>query len=996
MSIDAGAVSLALKLNSTAFEKSISSVAKKAAGLLASALAVNGLLDFTQQCVELGSTLMATESTFSTVFGSLESQAEEALTAIAEQAGSTVESMRASFTQIAAFAKTTGVDTADALDLTTRATTAAADIAAFYDKSIDTVTDSLQSFLKGNYENDAALGLSCTETTRNAAANELYGKSFQDLSEAQKQLTLLQMVEDANAASGALGQAARESSSWAVQSQYLAQQTQAFMANIGAGLINLLTPALNAINVVMERIVQLSSSFRSLTETLFGTSSTGGASGVASNLADASDSSASLADSLTDGTSALSGLDSVTSGAADSLGQASETAAALKRSLEGFDQITRVEEDTSSSGSSGGDSDSGDSISTVGVDTSGLDSLTDAAETATESLSPLTGAWKKFADFVNGLNFTPLQTAWNNLKQSGERLGTVISGALQWGLENVLAPLAEWTVEEAAPAGLNLLSAGLDVLSSVCEALEEPAQWIWDNFLEPVAAWTGDLVIQALNLLTDALEGLSDWIDEHQALIEAIVPPVVAFFAAIVAGQSIVGVITAISGAFTGIVSTVTTVVTAFQAASSVGAMLQGMLMSVGGATAPLIVAIAAVVAAGVLLYQNWDTVKVYLDAAWEAIKATFSAAVTAVTGFCTSLWENIKSIWDGICNVIQVGVMLIGSILEAAWNIITLPFQLIWQNCGDTITSVWNAITETVSDKISAVSSVLSTVVTAISSFMSSAWNGIKSTVTTIFNAIKSVASSVWTAISSTISSVVGGIRDKVSSIFNAVSKTVSSVFNEIKSTATSVWNGIKSAITTPIEAAKSTVKSILDKISGLFSSLKLELPSIKLPHFSISGEFSISPPSVPHLSIEWYKKAMNTPMLLDSPTLFGAGEAGPEVVAGAQKLESMIRSAVQNSTVASSLSTSAQEYQRLGTPALAATSRSSDQAYTSARASEKEKTEPAVDLERLEELLEAILTLLKGLDPVALDPESLRKYFIRVTNRNTQANGGRCELRV
>ena len=118
--------------------------------------------------------------------------------------------MKGSYTQIAAFAKTTGMDTSDAMDLANRSMRAVADSAAFYDRSLEETTESLQSFLKGNYENDAALGLSSTETTRNAAANELYGKSFNELSEAQKQLTLLQMVEDANAASGALGQAARD------------------------------------------------------------------------------------------------------------------------------------------------------------------------------------------------------------------------------------------------------------------------------------------------------------------------------------------------------------------------------------------------------------------------------------------------------------------------------------------------------------------------------------------------------------------------------------------------------------------------------------------------------------------------------------------------------------------------------------------------------------------------------------------------------------------
>ena len=93
------------------------------------------------------------------------------------------------------------MEASDALELSDRAMQAVADSAAFYDRSLEDVTDSLQSFLKGNFENDAALGLSCTETTRNTAANALYGKSFKDLAEEQKQLTLLQMVEDANKAS---------------------------------------------------------------------------------------------------------------------------------------------------------------------------------------------------------------------------------------------------------------------------------------------------------------------------------------------------------------------------------------------------------------------------------------------------------------------------------------------------------------------------------------------------------------------------------------------------------------------------------------------------------------------------------------------------------------------------------------------------------------------------------------------------------------------------
>ena len=122
--------------------------------------------------------------------------------------------MQGSYTKIYAFAKTTGADSEEALGLAQRALHAAADSAAYYDRSIEDATETLQSFLKGNYANDAALGIAATETTRNTAANEKYAKSFQELSEAQKVDVLLSMVEAGNKASGALGQAARESDSW--------------------------------------------------------------------------------------------------------------------------------------------------------------------------------------------------------------------------------------------------------------------------------------------------------------------------------------------------------------------------------------------------------------------------------------------------------------------------------------------------------------------------------------------------------------------------------------------------------------------------------------------------------------------------------------------------------------------------------------------------------------------------------------------------------------
>lgn len=334
---------------------------------------------------------------------------------------------------------------------------------------------------------------------------------------------------------------------------------------------------------------------------------------------------------------------------------------------------------------------------------------------------------------------------------------------------------------------------------------------------------------------------------------------------------------------------------------------------------------------------QMWTGIQTIFSGVWEGIKGVLSAAVGIIQGivdvflgwFGTSwseVWTNIKTffegiwngivsffsgIWETITNVVKTGIMLIGSILSAAFDIITLPFQFIWENCKEIIVSVWNTIKSVVSSAIGAVSSVISSVMSVIQNVISTIWtaistkistvlNTIKSVVTTIFNAIKSVASSVWNGIKSAISTVVDGIKSKVSSVFNAVKSTVTSIFNGIKSTTTSVWNGIKTAIITPIEAAKNTIKGIVDKITGFFSGMKISLPHIKLPHFKISGSLSIAPPSVPHLSIDWYKEGG----IMTRPTLFGmngtnlmaGGEAGAEAILPLKGFYSQLESILSN----------------------------------------------------------------------------------------------------
>lgn len=240
--------------NSESALSKIKKVALGIGGAITAAFAVDKIKDFGFSSIEIAAGFQAMDAQFEQVFTGMQSTAEDNLNKIAKETGMLPERLKGSFTQIAAFAKTTGVDTADALSLTERATLAAADSAAFYDRSIEEVIENMQSFLKGNFENDAALGISATETTRNAKANALYGKSFTKLSEAQKQLTLMAMVEDGNKLSGALGQASRESDAFENQLGNLKQSWTNLKGKIGGPLLQ---PFVNGMTDVSTWIEEL-------------------------------------------------------------------------------------------------------------------------------------------------------------------------------------------------------------------------------------------------------------------------------------------------------------------------------------------------------------------------------------------------------------------------------------------------------------------------------------------------------------------------------------------------------------------------------------------------------------------------------------------------------------------------------------------------------------------------------------------------------------------
>lgn len=404
---------------------------------------------------------------------------------------------------------------------------------------------------------------------------------------------------------------------------------------------------------------------------------------------------------------------SYTSAAADSmddLADATTGAAAASKKLGtfSFDQLQMLSSSSSSASSSAG----GAAASTGGSVVPG----TDGADEAGESLSWLEKCLKRLKATVKSIDTTNLSNSLDRLRKAAEPLKQGLFSGLEWAYTNVFEPLAKWTVQDALPAFLNLLSGGMSLLSSVIEALKPLGGWLWDSFLQPIAGWTGGVVVSVLNGLASALEGISSWVTKHTGAVQAAAVAAAAFCGAWALGGIAEFIVSA--GSLTAAIKATTVALIASTAAkvkdriaavaliaewvaakAALVAQKVAMVASTAAEwlataattalgvavnilTSPItlvIAAIAALIAIVVLLVKNWDKVKEVASKVWNSVKSVWNSAASWFKSKVLNPLKNgfkffgngIISYYEGIANLaIKAVNKIIGAVNKIKFNI--------------------------------------------------------------------------------------------------------------------------------------------------------------------------------------------------------------------------------------------------------------------------------------------------------------------------------------
>ena len=508
MAESVGQIGLDLVVNQNQFNKqmrSIESLAKRTGAALASAFVIKKGFDFGRQAIKLGSDLEEVQNVVDVTFPAMSKQVNDFAQNAATSFGLS-ETMAKKFTgTFGAMAKSFGFTEKEAYEMSTALTGLAGDVASFYNISQDEAYTKLKSVFTGETETLKELGVVMTQSALDqfAMANG-FGRTTAAMSEQEKVALRYRFVMQQLALAN--GDFARTSDSWANQVRVLKLQFESFMAGIGGGLINIFTPVIKVINILMSKLVALANSFKSFTAMLMGKK-------VKSTPVQSIASSAPVASS---GLSNIGSSAGKAGKAVEGIGKSAKKSAKAMKSLMGFDKVNKLSEPQSSSSPSGGSGGGGGAVGGGGITDGGM--ITETMDTTAPSKL--------------GAEYMKLASAVDNLRNAFSMFVGIIRDAFAWVWENILKPFGKWTITEVAPRVINILAGAFKILNAVLLAFKPIWMFMWTYFIKPIATFTGKVFIVALEGISKALNGIGDWMLKHQGVVTAMEAAVLAFFAA--------------------------------------------------------------------------------------------------------------------------------------------------------------------------------------------------------------------------------------------------------------------------------------------------------------------------------------------------------------------------------------------------------------------------------------------------------------------------------